>query len=151
MTDLTEKSVRVVPSTSLPGGLTSLTAFSFGNDLDKNVAEMTDALKDVTCVEITTAVRDVELNGVDVKEGQLIGLVNGNLVASGVELEAILRSTMSALHDSDPELLTVFTGEDATTDSTRVLQTTAEELYPDAEIEVVAGNQPHYQFIIAVE
>ena len=149
--ELTEKSVRVVPSTSLPGGLTSLTAYSMTNDLDDNVAEMTAALADVSCIEITIAVRDVELNGVDVKEGQLIGLVNGNLIAAGAELEEIVRSTMSSLHDSEPELLTVFTGEDATARATDVLRAAAMEMYPNAEIEVIEGNQPHYQFIIAVE
>jgi dihydroxyacetone kinase-like predicted kinase len=93
----------------------------------------------------------VELNGVDVKEGQLIGLVDGDLVASGKSLDAILHSTMTSFKESGPELLTVFTGEDATVESTSIVRETAETLYPDAEIEVVEGNQPHYQFVIAVE
>lgn len=149
--DLTEKSVHVIPSTSLPHGLTALTAYSFDSDLESNAAEMTEAMADVSCIEITIAVRDVELNGVDVKQGELIGLVNGNLVAAGAELESILRSTMTKLQDAEPELLTVFTGEDATEASTAVLRETAADLYPDAEIEVIEGNQPHYQFVIAVE
>lgn len=149
--ELTKKRVCVVPSKSVPGGLTALTAFSWDSDLDANVAEMTDALSTVGCIEITTAVRDVELNGVDVKEGRLIGLVNGDLVASGESLDEILHSTMTSFEESGPELLTVFTGEDATEESTNIVRETAETLYPDAEIEVVAGNQPHYQFVIAVE
>lgn len=149
--DLTEKNVRVVPSKSLPHGLTALTAYSFDSNLDKNVEEMTEALDEVSCIEITTAVRDVELNGVDVKEGQLIGLVDGELVSAGDDLKDILHRTMAALQEIDPELLTVFTGEDATEESTEVLRSTAEELFPDAETEVIEGNQPHYQFVIAVE
>lgn len=149
--DLTKKNVRVVPSRSMPDGLTALGAFGFSVDLDANVEAMTAAMEDVSCVEITTAVRDVELNGVDVKEGQLIGLLDGNLVASGTDLVQILRETLQTLSEIDPELLTVFVGEDASEANTESLEQAASELYPDAEIEVVQGNQPHYHFIIAVE
>ncbi len=149
--ELTSKRVRVVPSKSVPGGLAALTAFSWDTDLDTNTDAMTRALSTVGCIEVTTAVRDVELNGVDVKEGQLIGLVDGDLVASGEGLDTILQSTMTMFQESEPELLTIFTGEDATDESTSIVQETAESLYPDAEIEVVEGNQPHYQFVIAVE
>ena len=149
--ELTDKTVRVIPSKSLPHGLTALTAYSFTSDLDKNVAEMTEALDEVSCIEVTVAVRDVELNGVDVKEGQLIGLVNGDLIAAGADLDGILHKTMAALKETDAELLTVFTGDDATEESTEQLRATASELFPDAEIEIFEGNQPHYQFVIAVE
>lgn len=149
--EITNKNVRVIPSKSLPHGLTALTAFSFNADLDKNVEEMTEALNDVSCIEVTVAVRDVELNGVDVKEGQLIGLVNGELSAAGDDLNHILHKTMEELRETDAELLTVFTGDDATEESTEQLRATASELFPDAEIEIIEGNQPHYQFVIAVE
>lgn len=149
--EITNKNVRVIPSKSLPHGLTALTAFSFNADLDKNVEEMTEALNDVSCIEVTVAVRDVELNGVDVKEGQLIGLVNGELSAAGDDLNHILHKTMEELRETDAELLTVFTGDDSTEESTEQLRATASELFPDAEIEIIEGNQPHYQFVIAVE
>lgn len=95
--DLTEKDVRVVPSRSMPQGLTALGAFGFDQNLDDNVAAMTESLGDVISVEITIAVRDVELNGVNVHQGQLIGLVDGDLVAAGSDLREIVHKTLGAL------------------------------------------------------
>lgn len=149
--DLTEKTVRVVPSRSLPEGLSALAAFNRDAALNVNEQVMTRALDDVHSVEITEAVRDVELNGVTVVKGNLIGLVNGDLVASGPDLTEIVIQTLTSLKHDEPELLTVFVGEDATEDATEALKVTAEEVFPDAEIEVIDGNQPHYRYLIAVE
>jgi DAK2 domain fusion protein YloV len=148
---LTEKTVRVVPSRSLPQGLTALAAFNRDASLNVNEQAMSSALDDVHSIEITQAVRDVELNGVTVVKGNLIGLVNGDLVASGPDLQQILAKTLASLQDSEPELLTVFVGEDATEHGTEALRATAEEIFPEAEIEIVEGNQPHYRYLIAVE
>ena len=149
--DITEKTVRVVPSRSVPDGLTALAAFAFSDDIDTNTQDMTAAMDDVKSIELTIAVRDVEINGVDVKEGQMIGLVDGDLVASGADLDTIVAGTLKSLADSEPELLTVFYGEDATKEHTTTLTNLVTDMYPEAEIEVVDGNQPHYLFIIAVE
>lgn len=149
--DLTEKKVRVVPSKSVPDGLSALSAFGFDDDIDANAAGMTTAMDDVISIEITTAVRDVELNGVDIKQGQLIGLMEGDLVSSGEDLKTIVANTLKSLEDAEPELLTVFVGENASEDDTTMLEQLVTDLYPEAEIEVVAGDQPHYLFIVAVE
>lgn len=149
--ELTEKTVRVVPSRSVPDGLTALATFAFSDDIDTNVNDMTAAMDDVSSIEITVAVRDVEINGVDVKQGQMIGLVEGDLIASGDDLKEIVTKTLTTLEDSEPELLTVFCGEDATGEHTSMLEQLVQEIYPEADIEVVDGNQPHYMFIIAVE
>lgn len=149
--DITEKDVHVIPSKSLPQGLAALAAFNADDAVGANVEAMTAALQDVDSIEITTAVRDVELNGVNVVAGQFIGLVNGDLVASGSDATQIVNQTLGALADADPELITVFRGQDATDDATTALQELSQNLFPDAEIEVVEGNQPHYQFVIAVE
>ena len=126
---------------------------AFNRDAALNVNEqvMTRALDDVHSVEITEAVRDVELNGVTVVKGNLIGLVNGDLVASGPDLTEIVIQTLTSLKHDEPELLTVFVGEDAPENATEALKVTAEEVFPDAEIEVIDGNQPHYRYLIAVE
>lgn len=149
--EITDKTVRVVPSRSVPDGLTALATFAFSDDIDTNVKDMTAAMNDVSSIEITVAVRDVEINGVDVKEGQMIGLVEGDLIASGADLATIVTQTLKTLEDSEPELLTVFCGEDATDEHASTLEKLIQEIFPDAEIEVVGGHQPHYMFIIAVE
>ncbi len=149
--ELTDKTIAVVPSCSIPQGLSALAAFNREAPLQRNTEAMSGALDDVHAIEITEAVRDVELNGVNVVKGHLIGLLDGELVTSGESLEAIITTTLTATQDLDPELLTVFTGEDATGESTQSLQEIAAGIFPDAEIEIVEGNQPHYHFLIGVE
>jgi hypothetical protein len=149
--DLVDKDVRVVPSRSVPQGLAALTSFNRLNSLEANEAQMAEAMQAVHSVEITEAVRDVELNGVEVVKGHLIGLLDGTLVASGNHLPDIITRTLAAAESIEPELLTVFTGEDATEDSIADLEATAAAMFPEAEIEIVAGNQPHYHFLISVE
>lgn len=149
--DLTRKTVAIVPSKSVPQGLSALASFNSDAPLDANVQTMTTALDNVNAIEITEAVRDVELNGLNVVSGELIGLVDGELVASGSSLTDVVVKTLSSLSDKDPEILTVFLGEDATTEATEALIAEAESAFPDAEMEVIEGNQPHYQYLISIE
>jgi DAK2 domain fusion protein YloV len=151
VSSLTDKTVHVIPSRSVPQGLAALASFNRDSAMDENVRKMTNALDDVHSVEITEAVRDVELNGITVVTGNLIGMVNGELVAAGADLGDIVSRTLKALEDVDPELLTVFIGEDATDVATDALRDTAASMFPEAEIEIIEGNQPHYQYLIAVE
>jgi DAK2 domain fusion protein YloV len=151
VTALTEKTIHVIPSRSVPQGLAALASFNRDASLGDNVRKMTSALDDVQSIEITEAVRDVELNGITVVTGNLIGMVNDELVASGLDLGDIVTRTLMTLEDIDPELLTVFVGEDATDAATDALRDTAATIFPEAEIEIIEGNQPHYQYLIAVE
>src|SRR5699024_2390 len=93
--ELTDKQVVVVPSNSIPQGLAALSAFNREAALERNRGAMASALEDVHAIEITEAVRDVELEGVKVVKGNLIGLVDGRLSTSGTSLDAIIRSTLS--------------------------------------------------------
>lgn len=149
--ELTSKDVRIVPTRSIPAALNALTAFNTDHSLDDNVAEMADAMADTIAVAVTRAVRDVELNGVTVEQGQSIGLINDDLKISGDDdLEVALRTLDEAGVD-DPELLTVFVGKDVdSADADRLDQTLAER-WPDAEVEMHEGGQPHYRYIISAE
>lgn len=148
---LTSKDVRVVPSTSLPQGLGALSGFNRTAPMDVNITTMTDLLKEIGSIEITTAIRDVEIDGVKVVAGELLGLTNGHIVGSGTGLDAIVETTFGALSNPDPELVTIFIGETAEPAATAELVAAIEAHVPDVEIETVAGNQPHYQYLISVE
>ena len=148
---LTDKAIHVIPSRSVPQGLAALSSFNRDASLEENVQNMNSALDDVQSIEITDAVRDVELNGITVVTGDLLGMVNGELVAAGRDLVEIVTSTLMHVEADEPELLTVFLGEDATEAATDALRETAAKIFPDAEIELIEGNQPHYQYLIAVE
>lgn len=148
---LTRKQVRVVPSASVPQGLAALAIFNDGHSLEQNVREMTGALTSVQTVELTKAVRDVELNGVQVAKGQTIGLIDDQLFVSGDGTAEVARDVFARIPRLDAELISVFPGEDATEAEIRALSDIVSETFPDAEVEIHAGDQPHYLFIIAIE
>lgn len=149
--DLSRKQVAVVPSRSVPQGLAALSVFNRDVPLAANIEAMSQTLKDVHSIELTQAVRDVEMNGIQVISGQFIGLIDGDLVEAGEDIHGVAAATMARLRDAEPELLTVFAGEDATDEETAEIEVTAAELFPEAELEVLSGGQPHYHFLISLE
>lgn len=148
---LTSKTVRVVPSRSIPAGLAALSAFNTDQRLDWNLEHMTSAMDSVAAISITRAVRNVELSGVNVSEGQSIGLVNDRLVASGDSEPDTVIETLSAAEIDDPELITVFVGEQVASADSGDVHARLSERWPDAEIEMHDGGQPHYRYIISAE
>ncbi len=148
---LSAKQVRVVPSRSVPQGLAALASYNVDGDLDKNVTDMTGALADVRTVELTCAVRNAVINGVDVGVGQVIGLVDDRLVASGDDPTMVACQALREAGLEDAELVTIFTGEGAKSEGVDGLRQTIETNYPDIAVEVYEGGQPHYQYVIAIE
>jgi len=148
---LASKSVGVVPSRSIPQGLAALAAYNADADLEENVAEMTAALASVRTVELTRAVRDVTLDGVDVRQGQVIGLVDDRLVASGDDPIVVGCAALQQADLDAAELVTIFTGDGAKPEHTSGLRDSISANYPDITVEVHDGGQPHYRFVIAVE
>jgi dihydroxyacetone kinase-like predicted kinase len=148
---LTDKAVRIVPSRSIPAALSALTAFNTDQTLDQNVEDMTEAMADTCAIAITRAVRDVELNGVTVSNGQVIGLLNDDLSTAGDDELDVVRQTFGIAEVDDPELLTVFVGEHVADEEADALEAALAEAWPDAEIEMHSGGQPHYRYIISVE
>ncbi len=149
--DLSTKKVRVVPSRSVPQGLAALASYNVDGDLDKNVTDMTRALQNVRTVELTCAVRDAIINGVDVGVGQVIGLLDDRLVASGDNPTTVACEALQKVGLGDAELVTIFTGAEAKSEGTDGLRQTIEANYPDIAVEVYEGGQPHYHYVIAIE
>ena len=149
--ELTTKQVRVVPSTSVPQGLAALAAFNDDHTLDRNAIDMAAAMRSVRTVDLTVAVRDVELNGVQVAKGQTIGLIDDQLFVSGDTTAGVARDVFARLPHADAELISLFPGQDAGDEDIRSVAAVVHEAFPDAEVEIHAGGQPHYLFIIAIE
>ncbi len=149
--ELTSKDVRVVPTRSIPAALSALTAFNTDQSMDDNVDDMTRAMADTCAIAITRAVRDVELNGVAVRNGQTIGLINDELVTSGDDELDVVMKTFAETEMDDPELLTVFVGEHVGGDEAEELEAALAGAWPDAEVELHDGGQPHYRYIISAE
>jgi DAK2 domain fusion protein YloV len=149
--DLTVKKVAVIPSSTVPQGLSAMMRLIPDGDFDNVVAEMTSALNDVETGEITTATRSVEIDGVEVQEGQIIALHNGKLVLSASTLEEACLQLLKKAHADHFELITLFYGVDVSKKEAFRISDIIRNAYPEQEIEVQEGCQPHYYFIIAIE
>jgi len=148
---LSVKTITVVPSCSVPQGLAAMLRWNPDGDFNVVKEDMSSALKEVCTCEITNATRSVELNGVPVKEGQLIGLVDGELVVSSSELQEVCLMTLEAAKADKKEIITLFYGANITKQQAYQIADVVRAAYPNQEVEIQEGGQPHYPFIIAVE
>jgi dihydroxyacetone kinase-like predicted kinase len=120
-------------------------------DFDSVVEEMHEALNEVETGEITIATRSVEIDGVQVEEGQVIALLNGKLVLSASNLEEACLGLLAKAHADHFELITLFYGEDVRRAEVTRITDSIRSVYQEQDIEVQEGCQPHYHFIIAIE
>jgi uncharacterized protein len=149
--DLSRKDVAVVPSRTIPQGISALMAVNPAGDVQANAEMMEKMLSTVRTGEITRATRSVELDGVAVKEGALIGLVDGRLCSSGPDEDPVLDGMLERLAIDECEIITVYFGLDVRADEAERLAMKLESRYPDVEVEIVNGGQPHYFYILGVE
>ena len=149
--NLTEKEVYIVPTETLPQGITALMSFNYEADFAVNCGAMTQAIKNVQTAEITTAVRNVQIGGVRVREGDFIGLINGNLTIAGPKEERVIHDTLARMDIQQSEILTLYYGEDATPQKAEETAKRIKAQYSHLEIEVVNGGQPYYIYILSVE
>ena len=148
---LSVKKVKVINSKTIPQGLNALLRLDPDGDLDSVAAEMEDALSEVITGEITTATRSVVINDVDVAEGQVIALLDGKLVISYEDLTEACLGLLTKAATDDRERITLFYGENISRAEVDHLVELIQNQYPDHEIEVHEGGQPHYQLIISIE
>ena len=149
--EVTVKQVRVVPSRNIPQGLSAMLHLIPDGDLDAVARKMTSAMESVQTGEVTIATRSVEIDGVTVKEGQVIALLNGKLAVSSDNLERACLELFEKAKAEQYELITMFYGEDMKHPDANHIADLIREKYPNQEIEVQEGGQPHYQFIFSIE
>jgi len=148
---LASKDVRVVPSKSMPQGICALLALNQQADLDTNVQFMEAALDAVQTGEVTVAVRDASLGEVKVKAGDFIGLRDGELVACGETPEDVVLALLDQMQAEECEIITIYYGQPVSSASAEALAVRVRDRYPDVEVELVDGGQPHYHYIFSVE
>jgi len=148
---LSEKPAAVIPSRSLPEGIAALLAINYQADFEDNVAAMTSAMEDVETGEVTTATRSATINGVEVADGQIIGLHNGELKVTGHTVEEVVQALLQKMDSDQREIITLYYGELVGEDEAEALAALLQQNWPDQEIEVVAGGQPHYHYILSAE
>lgn len=149
--DLSQKNVVVVPSETIPQGISALLSFNRQADLEKNAEVMENAARRVQTAEITRAIRSVKINGLEVEEGEIIGLLNGDLTASGKTIQEVVSQILEQMEAAEHEIITVYRGEGATQSQADDLISKMREKYPEQEWELINGGQPHYYYIISAE
>ena len=149
--DLTDKEIYVVPTETLPQGIAAMTGFNFEADFATNCQVMTETANNVQTAEITTAVRAVQMSGVRVREGDFIGLINGNLAVAGQNMELVIRDTLQRMNIDRYEIVTLYYGEDVTAHEAQETAKRIKAQYSHIEIEVVDGGQPYYAYILSAE
>ncbi|HLG77077.1 MAG TPA: hypothetical protein VKX46_11730, partial [Ktedonobacteraceae bacterium] len=148
---LTQKEVYVVPSKTLPQGIAALLSFNYEADFATNCEAMTEAIGHIQTVEITTAVRSVQLGGVNVREGDYIGVINGHLAVAGQQIERVIQDTLLRMQVVNYEVVTLYYGSDVTIEQAQETASAIKAHYSQLEIEVVDGGQPYYAYILSLE
>jgi dihydroxyacetone kinase-like predicted kinase len=150
--DVTEGSnVIVIPSKTIPQGYTALMMFNDQGSIEENEKEMTKALADVKSGQVTYAVRDTSMNGVEIKENDFIGILDKDIVVSVPERFDSVTALVDQMMDEDSEIVTIFYGEGVEADEAQRLVDYIEEKFEDAEVSLYHGDQPVYSYIISVE
>lgn len=149
--ELTVKKVAIVPSRTIPQGLSAMMRLAPDGNIDSVAKEMNEAINEVDTGEITIATRSVEIDGVDVHEGEIIALHNGKLVVASNNLEEAVLKLLNRAHADQKELITFFSGADMAKNEINRIIDAVRNKFPNQEIEVQDGGQPHYQFIISIE
>jgi uncharacterized protein len=149
--EVSDQEVIVIPSKTVPQGMTALLAFNPTTDLVSNKNTMTDALNHVKTGQITFAVRDTSIEGLEIEKDDFMGINDGKIIVKNKNKLEAAKELLSQMLDEDAEILTILQGEDTNDDEVDSLVSFIENLYEDLEIEVHNGGQPLYSFIFAIE
>lgn len=149
--ELAEENVFVVESKTAPQGLAAVMVYNPQAAAEENFANMQEVLSTVSTLEVTHAVRDTNIEGIEIKKDEFMGIRNGKIVVSNLSLNTVLEELLEKSLDEDSEIVTLYLGEESTEEYTDFLEQLIEEKYPDVEVELIESGQPVYPYIIGVE
>jgi hypothetical protein len=148
---LTDKTIKVIPAQTIPQGVAALLAFDYEADLETNGRIMEEVLSGVKTIEVCRAVRSTKMNGLAIKKKQAIGLLDGNLVAVGNATAGVVRDVLVKADLGKAEVVTIYYGAEAGKAEAEGISSGITRKYPDLQVEVVKGGQPHYDYIVSIE
>ena len=146
-----DKNVVVIPSKTVPQGIAALINFAYDKTPEENAELMTAEMKRVKTGQVTYAVRDTSIDGMEIKQGNIMGLDDSTIRAVGDSVEDTAYELLVNMIDEDSELITLYYGEETSEEEAEALASRVTESYPDVEVEVHSGNQPIYYYVISVE
>ena len=148
---LTAKTVKVVPTETIPQGVAALLAFDYEAEMERNTQLMEKAKSAVRSIEVTRTVRSTQLNGLKIKKKQAIGLLDGKLVMAADKNTSVLNEMFAVLNLDQAEVITIYYGADTEEAEAQQVNANISEKHPNLQVEVVQGGQPHYNYIISIE
>ena len=148
---LSEKKVVVVPTKTVPQGITAMLNFDASMELDDNIAAMNDCLSSVSTMQITYAARDSDFDGYQIHEGDYLGLADGALLGTSREITELLAAMADRVAQAGKEFVNIFYGSDISAEEAESAAALFRERVPDAEINVLSGGQPIYYYLISAE
>ncbi len=146
-----DKTVVVIPTKTIPQGITAMLNFDPSNETSDIAEAMTGSLDDVHTAQVTYAARDSDFDGYAIHAGEYLGLLDGKLIGSFTQMPSMLEKLSQSFDELDPEIITVYYGEDVTQEAADETAAALEEAFPDAEVTVVNGGQPVYYYMISIE
>ena len=146
-----DKKLHVIPSRSVPEGISAMFCFEADADPDEMEAAMKDAIKLVDTATVTYAVRDTSIGDKEIREGNILGMLNDQIEVVSEDVMEGTKELIKASIKDESEVVSIYYGADATEESAEELAAFIEENYPDCEVEVQSGGQPLYYYIISVE
>jgi len=148
---LVSRSVAILPTTSIQAGISAILSFNPSLDLTENIGKMEQAVSRIKTAEVTYSVRDAVFEDTEIKQGELIGLWRGSIVAVDASLEQVLPATIDRMLDEHDELVTLFSGQEVPPEEAGRLADLIRGSHPQIEVELQYGGQPVYFFLISVE
>ncbi len=150
--DLTEdKNIVVIPTKTIPQGITAMISYVPEKSVDENAEEMTESIGNVKTGQVTYAVRDTRIDELDIHQGDIMGIGDNGILAVGQDIQKVAVDMTCKMTDEDSELISVYYGADVTEADAEEVSSRLEEIYPDFDIEINYGGQPIYYFVISVE
>ncbi len=149
--DLSDKTICVIPTRSIPEGISAMLAFSPDASPEENTVAMSEAASFVKTGNVTFSVREFDFNGTKMPKGKIIGLTGKNITACGEDPQEVAKEMLAGMVDEESVIINVFYGEDVAEEDAMALQSYLEETYTDCDILVHCGKQPLYYYIVSVE
>ncbi len=149
--DITDKNLIVIPTKSIPQGISAVLAFDANSSIEDNTANMKEVIEGVRSASVTYAVRTTNVDGIDVTVGDIMGLDEHSVLTTGKEVAPTTIELVNKILTSDHSNITVFYGEGVTEEDAQNLQADLEEKFPQVDVSMVFGGQPVYYYIISIE
>jgi len=149
--ELCDKNVIVIPTKNVAMGIAAAIAFQNDAEPDENVERMNEAAQHVKTATVTYAIRDSVYNGMEIKQGDIIGLHNGQIEFTGNDIQTVVMEMMESIMTDEDELITVYFGSDVKEEDAEKLTAEIEEKYDYCDVECHSGGQPLYYYLISVE